>query len=427
LIKVIGGRRIVSVALEMPLGDLERWLKQELAPVIGPLKAEGAELFSDVRGRLGEFSEVCERLQVDSEKEMAKGSRKTYRSARAANKLAQDSLNAMDKVNVPDEVSRENLRVLNEDLRKLLTTVEMERRAMFHSIEPYFILDRRRFDIAWKRVIESFKALQTFSLHKYVKAETLEDAVSTINRLTHLLNKIEKAKAIKGRMELRKKILEERTAEKQREIAAVQNKGEMQDLVQLNMEIEELERKVKNNLRHLQKPFIKFQSLARGPGFAVTPDELKKLDEYLSEPFNAFTTEEEGYPMLKSVLRKMGDAINQGKLKLKSSRLRKAQEQIREVLEKDALIPLHQKCREAFSKKQQLLTSEAIAASQNELTSHQKELMELQRRKEFLESKHAVLDKVHQELLQKIESQRKELEKTILGLTGKRVTVTTTL
>jgi predicted nucleic acid-binding Zn-ribbon protein len=417
----------MSEGLKIPLGNLEDWLEHELAPVMGPIKAEGKSLLSDVRGRLNEFSEVCERLMVDSEKEMVKESRKTYRSARAANKLAQDSLEAVDKIDVPEEVSRENLGTLNENLRKLLTTVEMERRMMFPSIEPYFILDRRRFDIAFKRVIEAFKALQTFSLRKYVKAETLEEAVSTINRLTHLLNKVEKAKTIKVRMELRKKILEEKITEKQREITAVQDKGEMRDLVQLNVEIQELERKVKNSLRHLQKPFIKFQSLARGPGFAVTPDELKKLDEYLNDPFNALAAEEEGYPMLKSVIRKMGDAMSQGKLKLKSSRLRKAQEQIREALEKDTLIPLHHECREAFSKRQQLLTSEALAALQNELTKYREELKELQRRKEFLESKHAALDKVHQELLQKIENQRKELEKTILGLTGKKVTVTITL
>jgi len=413
----------MSEALKIPPENLREWLERELAPVIGPLKAEGTELFSDVKGKLSEFSEVCERLLVDSEKEMAKGSPKTYRSARTANKLAQDSLEAMDKVDVPEEVSRENLRMLNEGLRRLLITVEMERRTMFPSIEPYFILDRRRFDIAWKKVIEAFKALQVFSSRKYVKAETLEDAVSAINRLSHLLNKIEKAKTLKGRMELRMKSLEERIAEKQRDIAAVQDKSEMHELVQLNREIEELEGKVKNNLRHLQKPFIKFQSLARGPGYAITPDELKKLDEYLSDPLNALTTEDEGYPMLKRVLRKMGDAINQGKLKLKSSRLRKAQEQIKDILEKDTLIPLHQKCREAFSKRQRLLTSEAITASQNELTSHQKESTELQRRKEFLESKHAFLNGKHQELLQKIENQKRELEKTILELTGKRVTV----
>jgi hypothetical protein len=417
----------MSGGLEVPLEDLERWLKQELSPMIEPLKAEGTELFSDVRSRLKEFNEVCERLAVDSEKEMGKGSRKTYRSARAANKLAQDSLEAMDKLGVPEEVSRENLRTLNENLNRLLTTIEMERRTMFPGIEPYFILDRRRFDIGWKRVIDTSKALQVFSSRKYVKAETLEDAVYTIKRLTHLLNKIEKAKTLKGRIELREKILGERMAEKEQGMVAVQNKTEMQNLVQLNREIEELERKVKNSLRHLQKPFIKLQSLARGPGYNFMPDELKKLDEYLNDPFNALTTEEEGCPMLKSIVQKMGDAIDQGKLKLKSSRLRKAQEQMKDVLEKGTTISLYHECKEAFSKKQHLLTSETLAALQNELTSYQKELMELQRRKEFVESRHAVLDKAHQELLQKIESQRKELENTILGLTGKKVTVKITL
>lgn len=414
----------MSAALKVPLENLEEWLKRELAPVLEPLKAEGANMFNDVRSKLDDLRDACGKLLVDSEAEMAKANRKTYRSARAANKFGRDTLDAVDKVVVAEEFSRENLRILNEDLERALVSIEQERINLFRRIEPYFILSRRRFDIALKRTIDSFKALRGFSSQKYVKAETMENTFSMVHRLFVLLQDLEKVQKQKKQTEIKKKNIEDEIKKKQLDIVAIQKKTEIQGLVQINEEAGELEKKVKNSLRHLQKPFFKFQALSQGPRQYLMLEEAKKLDEYLNNPFEAFATEEDGYPMLKTILHKMVAAIDQGKLKLKSSRLRKAQWEIKNIADKDALIPLHRKCKETFSRKQQILTSEAMESSQKELESHQTRLGELQKHKEFIGSKYNVLDGEYQELLQKIESQKTELEKTVLRLTGKRVTVT---
>ena len=414
----------MTEALEVPLKDLEGWLEQELAPVIGPLKAEGASLFDDIRGRLNEFRGVCEKLLEDGESEMLKGNPKTYRSAREVNKLARNALETIDKVAIPDRVSRENLRMLREDLEGTLAAIGQERGKRFPRIEPYFILDRRRFDIALRRVMESLGALRTFSLHRYAKAKTLENVLSMIAGLFRLLDELDKAERRKKRMEPRRKVLEGKMREKRRDISAIQSKIEMRELVQINKRIEELEKKVKNDLSCLQKPFLKFQSLARGPDYYLPFNEAEKLGEYINGPFEALATEEKGYPMLKRVLQKMNDAMAQGKLKLKSSRWRKAQKRIRDIVQRDVLIPLHRNCRETFCQRQKLLTSKAVAAFQEELIRYQRELREFRRRKEFIDSRHALLDGECQDLLQKIKSQRKELEKTVLELTGKNVLVT---
>lgn len=414
----------MSATLKVPLDDLEEWLKRELAPVLDPLKAEGASMFNDVRSKLDDLRDVCGKLVVDSESEMAKSNRKTYRSARAANKFGRDALDAVDKVVVPEEFSRENLRMLNEDLERALVSIEQERINLFRRIEPFFILSRRRFDIALKRSIDSFKALRSFSSQKYAKAETMEDTFFMVRRLFVLLQDLEKVQKQKKQTEIKKKDIENEIKKKRLDIDAIQKKTEIQGLIQMNEEVEELEKKVKNSLRHLQKPFFKFQALSQGPGQYLMLEEAKKLDEYLNNSFEAFATEEDGYPMLKAILHKMVAAIDQGKLKLKTSRLRKAQGEIKNIADNDALISLQRKCKETFSRKQQILTSEAMEASQKELESHQTSLRELQKNKEFIDSKYKVLDGEHQELLQKIQSQKTELEKTVLRLTGKAVTVT---
>lgn len=284
-------------------------------------------------------------------------------------------------------------------------------------------MDRRRLDSAFKKTMELLEELRNFSSRQYVRAKAVEDTFSMIDKLLQLLNALDEVEMHRKRMELRGRDLEKKVEENQRKITLAQNKGEVSELVQINRKIEDLEGKIKHDLRYLKKPFYKLQSLARSADVSLPLDEAKKLSEYLNDPFVALATEEEGYPLLKRILRRVDDAIVRGKLKLKSSRLRKAQEQINGILRKDSLISLHQSCKEAFSKKQDLLSSESIAAFQDELEQLQKDLRDLQKRKELANSISVVLDNEYKRTLEKIETQKKEIGNMIFEVTGNKVQI----
>jgi len=181
--------------------------------------------------------------------------------------------------------------------------------------------------------------------------------------------------------------------------------------------------KVKYDLRHLQKPFYKLQSLAQRAQVALPPDVARKLEQYMKEPFEALATEEEGYPILKRILQKLDGTIRQGKLKLKTTRLRKARKQIDSILKKDFLAGLHHQCLEATSKRKQLLTSKIVTATQRDLKRLQATLQKLQKRKEIIESRRRVVEEEHQRTRKKMNTQKDELEKSIFELTEKRVHV----
>lgn len=413
----------MSEKVEIPLKDIRKWLEQETLSIVKPLKAEGKTLLDDVRDKLDDVQETCDKLLEDAEREMTKGLRKTYRRGRVLAKLAKNFSEMIDKVNIPDQISSESLHIACEDLEKMLATIGRERWKWFPVISPYFIIDRRRFDIALKKATESLKELHTFLSDEYTKAETVEKAFSMIEKIRQSSIELNEAKERIRKTELKRGTLEKKIAEIQQKITSIQSKNEVIDLVRINEEIEELKKKVKHDLRYLQKPFLKFQTLARGPGYPLPPDELKKIGEYLSKTFEAFATEPEGYPTLKRVLQKMEDAMAKGKLKLKSSRLRKAKGQIDSVLNKDSLAPLHQSCREILSQRQQLSTSGIIAKSRSKLKKLQEDLKDLLKRKELVDSRGAVLKSKVRKTLKKIEEQKKELEKAILELTGKNVQI----
>lgn len=413
----------MSESFQVALADLKDWLQKETAPIIKPLKDEGKDLLNEIKDRLADVRENEDRIFVKSDKEIQKNSPKTYRCAKAANKMSKNIASKLDQVAVPDDVSSENLRLLLGDLERSFAAIKHERIVWDRRISPYFILDRRRLDIAIKRAEDSSQELHSFLLQKYVKVKDSDDTLAMIDKLSQML---ERAEAVRKRLiqrETRIKLVEEKMRENEQKIGSVQDQAELEQLSKLEQRIKELRAKVKYNLRHLQKPFYKMQSLARRAEVALPPDEVRKLQHYMKNPFEALSSEEEGHPVLKRILERLDDAISRGKLKLKATRLRKAREQIDGILKKDTLVNLHRECLEATTTKKKLLTSDTVTATRGELEQLQEMLQNQQKKKELIESRRRILEERYQRILKQIETQKSELEKSILEITGKRVNV----
>ena len=173
--------------LEIPLKELKVWLEGEADPLLEPVRAEGIGLLNGMRNRLEELRESSEKLLEDSEKEMLKSSPKTYRRARTAYRFAKDILETMDEVEIPDSLTYDRLQTLCVDLEKIFTSIGRERAKKFRQIAPYFIFDRRRFDSALKKILDSFKVVRDFSSNGYTQAKVLEDSFATIDKLLNSL------------------------------------------------------------------------------------------------------------------------------------------------------------------------------------------------------------------------------------------------
>ncbi|MCK4884974.1 hypothetical protein KAS24_02775, partial [Candidatus Bathyarchaeota archaeon] len=336
--------------LEIPLSDLNEWLEQETTSIVEPLRADAKKLLEDTQGKLEDLLKSCDKLLDDAEKEMAKGSRKTYRRAKFLNKLAGKFSDLIEEVTIPEEISGKTLNQTCEQIEKTLKKIGKERMKWFRAISPYFIMSRRRFDVALKRADDSFRNLTDFLAEEYAKAESAESVSSKIEELRQSLTVLDDSEKSKEARKQKKELLEKKIAKNQQKLQAIQSKGEVVELAQINERIKELKSNVKRELRHLQKPFLKFQTLVNSPRYSLSPEATKKLDEYLTNPFEALATEKEGYPLLRSILQKIEDALDKKKLKLKPSRVRKAKDQINNILNKTALRSLHQNCNEGFSK-----------------------------------------------------------------------------
>ena len=411
----------MSEILELPLTEVNEWLTKETDSVVNPIKAEAKKLLEDIKNRLEELSEACDKLLEDAEKEMARGSRKTYRRAKFLYKLAGSFSDLIEKVNMPEEINGKSLNETLEQLTKIVDTIGQEKTKWFRALAPYFIISRRRFEASFKRVEDPFRNFTEFLSKDYTKVERIENVPSKIEEIQQASVELNKYQAAKESREKQKEILNKKITESQQKVEAIQSKEELVELAQLDGKIEELTETVKHELRHVQKPLLKFQTLVNNPGYSLVPEANSKLDEYLTNPFNALSTEKDGFPLLKTILQKIDSALDNKKMKLKSSRLRKAKDQINNIVNKAALTSLQIECKQLFSKKRELLASGAISECKDVNAELHDCLKDLQTKLRLLEIKDTRLAKEHVELLQRVEGQKKILETILSEVSDKKV------
>jgi hypothetical protein len=177
-------------------------------------------------------------------------------------------------------------------------------------------------------------------------------------------------------------------------------------------------------LRHLQKPFKKLHALAflRG-GAGLTPDERNKLNQYLEKPFKGLSTEEAGYPLLKQILQKLARLIDEGKLKLKSDKKRKAEQAITAILNRDSLAAIYKQCAEVAARERQILNSTKMEEIKSNLSEYREQIKQLKARKTSVEAHEAVKERAYKETLDRISSHKRAIEKNVYSSIGQKIQI----
>ena len=413
----------MSQTSQVRLLDVKEWLNEETASLVKPLKAKASSMLKEIQERVNDTIEGSQKILENSQNEMNKSNPKTHRFARNANKFAQSLIDTLNAVSVSDSVQYEAVQALCEQLERTCANVDQLRRSAYPYISPYFIFDRRRLDVFVKRLFDITKEFRDFLTEKYTDIKAIDEASTQVDKLVQVLNEAKQNQEGLRQADEKMQTLENEITETKSKLLQVQTRAELAELVKLDQKIEELRAQVKHNLRYLQKPFHKLQSLARTSEVAVPPHELSKMDDYLADPLTALATEDNGCSTLRSILKKLDSAIDQGRVKLKSRRLRKAQDQINAVLNNDSLGHLQKNAQETLTYRKQLLFSETVNTLQDELSSLQKQLKTLQKQHEFETSRIKALKSDQTKLQEKTEHLKKELERNTSELSRKNVQI----
>jgi hypothetical protein len=399
------------------------WLYKETELTVETLNGQAKKILEDVQSRLEELSDASEKLLDDAEKEMARGSRKTFRRAKFLYKLSGSFLDLIDNVIIPEKINGKTLTETSEQLTKAMETINQEKNKWFRALAPYFIISRRRFEASFKRAEDTYNQFVSFFSSDYKNVKMIENIPSKVEYLQQSVSEIKTFKNAKQERKQKLDLLEKQIAEIKQEINELQNKGELKEFDLLKSDIDNLTKCVKLELRHLEKPLLKLQTLVNNPGYSLAPDVNNKLEQYLTSPFEALGTENEGYPLLKTILQKINVSLDNKKMKLKTTRLRKAKDQIKQIIDKDSLNLLQAECKKVLEKKSTLFASGAISEVKTEKSHLQDCLKDLEIKKGLLEAKDARLVKEYEETIRRVEDQKNELESSILSVVGQKVNI----
>ncbi|MEM2937153.1 MAG: hypothetical protein QXJ63_01230 [Candidatus Bathyarchaeia archaeon] len=414
----------MSDSLKLPLSEVKAWLERETGSMLAPVHARAQKLINEANKAFGELIDVSRMLFENSRKEIEKRNMKTFGRAKALNKLAKLFLERFQQIEVPEKPSYSELEDFVKKAQESFDVTEVDVKNWFPRISPFFIMDRGKFVRALEKTKDTLKDFNDFLAKEYVKTKLLEETFKLIadvealeSQLTVLESRIKKFYGEKA-------FFEKELAETTHKISELKSGGELSQLEEASLELENLRKEVEHSLRHLQKPFAKLYSLAlHGEGSGLTPEELKKLSQYLEDPFEAFAAEAAGYPMLKQILGKMLILISDGRLKLKQDKERKAKQAAEEILNGDSISSLHGKCSAAKMRKIQLSASTSLIEAKTELLTLQERVESLKRKCEAFESERNMLEKSYNDTLAKIQNQKSQIERNIFDFTGKKVKI----
>lgn len=404
--------------------DIKKWLDKETGPLLVPIHSKAKKLLDEMRKTVENLLSNSKILLDNSQKEIEKRNAKTYKRARALNKLARIFVDRMRQINVPENVTYDNFQKFVQETQKAFTVTDVDVRNWFPMVSPFFILDRRRFLAVFERAKMTLKELDGFLTREYVKAKTLERTFQLVDRLQAFEQQLQNLGEQKGSVENGKIHVESEIAETQRRIADLKSKGGLDQLSRMDAEMRVLSSEVKQSLQHLQKPFIKLQSLAlHGEGSGLTPDELNKLNQYITDPFQALATEPLNHPLLRQILEKMNRAMSEGKLKLKPEKIRKSEQVMENILSRNSLANLHERSMKTITLHRQLSASDEVTETGRNLLKLEEQLEGFERKKKVMEGELVTLERARAEMAEKVRNHKAEIEKNVLDFTNKKIQI----
>jgi hypothetical protein len=402
--------------------DLKEWLEKETGTTLNPIQAQAKKFRDETSQAILALNEVCKALLDSSAKEAEKRNTNIFNRARALNKLAGIFIERIAKLPSPEQVTYDVLSKYNIEAQKTLIVTEVDIKNWFPKISPFFIMDRRKFLTVYEKTKQTFSTFNEFIAKEYVKTKMLQETIQMINDLQSLENKLSNLCTDVENIKNERLPIEQKIIELEHKTSELKTAGPIDQLNLVIGEIGVLNNDLRNTLRHLQKPFIKMQALATsGGGGGVTPDELRMINLYLDDPFEAFAIEESGYPVLRQVLEKLQVMLKEDKLKLKSDKARKAEQSSVEILSMGLLNSAQEKSKALSSQKSQLLASGHMDEIKQNISTFEDQASQLKARKASIDAHEAVKNREYQDLQSEINTRKRAIERNVLVSLTKNV------
>lgn len=391
-------------------------------------RKDARKLFDKIEQTLEFMESTSEKLSEEHTGPPEAASDKVHETAiKCANRLSSSISKTTTDVNLPilEEIEYSDLKRVNDELSTLARTITDAGRRYVPPISKAKLLKREITELSYflKDIGKSQKKLdQIIQDYDYIKI--IEENFEKIDELRKLKERLSELNVMQSQLD---GMFNEVEKEKN-EIIKQKESCEQEDpfiiIKQLDGKIKKKRMKLIQALRIiLDKPFKKFKKSIDDGLTSVSEEQKNAIEGYMDDPFATFTSEELGYPLLKTLLREIYERLETNRLEVKKKLVPKIKTKINKVFDDDSILRLQKELKEIVKEKDNIIiNSQDLFALRNQLNT---ELQEQEKRESEvqLELSKVIAEKSWCE--ERINSLKKALEKNFLKELEEDITIST--
>ncbi len=421
----------MSTQVNMKLQEIREQFEQDTFDEVQEAKAQGERLIKNIEKQIRDLQQTCKALLQDTEKQLAKGQEQLsktrkggdyWRTVKLANDLGKITLEEIESLELPENVSYETLRNLTNSIPPGLTKIIKTKSAYDPYITPYFIRARRSIGASIGKLQDFVKEIGAFTSSTYRRVRHIEKTLERIDRLETLFESLPPIETIQAQEKVQIEELTRRIMEQEEELMKLNKEELVAATSDIDHEIRSLELKAFKKLRLFRDPLKKMLYRSKGgPGLSL---EVKEIAEgYMEHTLESFQEEELGHPNLSKLIQALKISLEREAVSLKKRKEERIMKIIEEILNKDVLRKIQENITEFKTKKQKITETEqyrSLKSRENAIKVQIQQLRDARAKRELNNDK---IEKEKNNKLQKIERLTQRITQNIHTLTGKHVSI----
>lgn len=342
--------------MKLTLEEYSGWIPQELEKLIRPTTAKAQKILDGSIRSIGEARGFFEDLSRKGDKDAAsKRDPVSYKAAKLIGHASREASQNLGKVQVPREVSWDELKVFKDSVSGLTRSLRDTRAKTAAQLSGFYILDMRSFSGVNDRIGKQAERLSQF----------LEGEGSSLQKARTLTSILADAQAVRGEI-VERRVEENKLAQDKENLAAramslskeideVENQAVLNELLDIERSLRSEGRHFRTeNLAHLKRPLRRLRDLSLRGEVPLGLDEREALGLYIESPYRSFLSKRSG-PFLVGILGSLKTALVSKKLGFKPKKTTRVLAQLEQLTSTDELYLRQERGRTLLVRRRKLL------------------------------------------------------------------------
>ncbi|MHA1110134.1 MAG: hypothetical protein ACTSRE_03490 [Promethearchaeota archaeon] len=400
---------------EIPLEDLENYYAEQLNSFYAKQKkflkkfVERLEKFIvELKNAIDKMRERKDTIELDEQ------------ATRYVDRFYIKVKENLDVINVPDNPTAEGVYKLIDEIKKLFLNMNELGRKNIPRFAKEFQLELKEIDFITRKIGEQMARIDAFIRKKYEEPKQAEALSKQFPKLENIVQRIINTKTTVDKFTSDIETLTKELEDIEQGIIEIENNPLFQKQSELEKKLFDLRIEFDNKLK-FRKALKKLKKKVDSGVFrGITPDRVKK---YISDPYNTIVNEGGTHPKLTEFLIQLRYMLEQGGLNLKADAKNKLLQNIEQIVSKGVLKPIIGEYKEMKTSLQEIKENPEQKTLYERLTELKESYSIKTQEMNHLKADASHKSTEYRQLLEKLKSDRDEIQGKIKEFVNQEITV----